>query len=1093
MNNLCRSLLGAALFTGGLAAQAQGLEGIIVEDYYTISAADADYLNNTVGVTFPIAEGAKVYRIYVDMAPNYKLNTVNGSPLPQGGGPSPNPLDFTTTTTFWNEDGFGTEVPPQTARFDDAAAFDSYITIGLSGRSGGAVGCGTNTQQAGTLKTADTNGNLTLCAVYSGFPNAATADGNVPPTSTIPALTYNLGGEIDFTGLQADGSELIVIGDAWATLPNGPGVDPAGTNRVLIAQLTTDGDLSFHINVQLQTPDNSALETYVWQTAGAGEVVSPFLTYPAAGTPDCNGVVGGPDVPGTACDDNNVCTINDTWDPNCVCVGTLEDTDGDGVCNGNDNCPNVPGQQGSACSDGNACTINDVLNASCVCTGTLQDTDGDGICNADDDCPNLAGEQGDACDDGNANTTGDVITAACVCVGTLAEDCEGVPGGPAQPGTACDDADACTSNDVYDPNCVCVGTFDDEDGDGICDANDPCDNNTDGDACDDGDACTVNDVLDNCVCAGVAGPDSDGDGVLDCNDDCPNLAGEQGDPCDDLNPNTTGDVITAACVCAGTLANDCEGVPGGPAQPGTSCDDADDCTTADVWSASCVCAGTFEDTDGDGTCDANDGCPSDENKIAPGVCGCGNAEPGTACDDGIAGTINDQINASCVCQGTPQGTDCLGVPGGSALPGTPCDDLDPETGNDTWSPTCVCEGQALDCLGVPGGPATIGSTCNDGDVCTTGDVYNASCVCEGSFQDTDADGVCNANDPCPNLADLVNGDPCDDLNANTQNDVVTNCVCAGTPIGGCTENLTLSITLDANGAQTNWTLYDATETGIIDQGGPYTNGTAGTVITEDLCVPAGCYHLRFSDSGNDGITGGGYVLRNAANRRILDATMGSFTTTSEIGGTARTFCVPIGGLQILSNWCDRSNLLVTSPVYCNSQPGVTGYQWWIYNPHGSYNRRVTTTTTTFIPVNLNSNPVPTNTWLNIRVRPVFSGQSSEFGPACRVRFIPNTAGPGSGREMLFDEATSVTMNLYPNPNRDGLLTLSMEGVDVADETMVDIDIHNMLGARVHTERAVAAEGVVNHRMELGSALGAGLYMVNVTIDGKLYTQRLVIQ
>jgi hypothetical protein len=94
------------------------------------------YLNNTAGVTYPITAGTKVYRIYVDMAPNYKLNTVNGSPLPQGGGLSPNPLDFTTTTTFWNEDGFGGEVPPQTARFDDAAAFDSYITIGTTGRSG---------------------------------------------------------------------------------------------------------------------------------------------------------------------------------------------------------------------------------------------------------------------------------------------------------------------------------------------------------------------------------------------------------------------------------------------------------------------------------------------------------------------------------------------------------------------------------------------------------------------------------------------------------------------------------------------------------------------------------------------------------------------------------------------------------------------------------------------------------------------------------------------------------------------------------------------------------------------------------------------
>jgi hypothetical protein len=46
------------------------------------------------------------------------------------------------------------------------------------------------------------------------------------------------------------------------------------------------------------------------------------------------------------------------------------DTDGDGVCDLDDNCPTTPGQIGSACSDGNACTINDVLDANCACVGT---------------------------------------------------------------------------------------------------------------------------------------------------------------------------------------------------------------------------------------------------------------------------------------------------------------------------------------------------------------------------------------------------------------------------------------------------------------------------------------------------------------------------------------------------------------------------------------------------------------------------------------------------------------------------------------------------------------------------------------------------
>ena len=67
------------------------------------------------------------------------------------------------------------------------------------------------------------------------------------------------------------------------------------------------------------------------------------------------------------------------------------DSDGDGLCDATDTCPNIVGQIGSSCDDGNMCTINDVLNSGCQCTGTFQDSDGDGTCDANDNCPSLAG------------------------------------------------------------------------------------------------------------------------------------------------------------------------------------------------------------------------------------------------------------------------------------------------------------------------------------------------------------------------------------------------------------------------------------------------------------------------------------------------------------------------------------------------------------------------------------------------------------------------------------------------------------------------------------------------------------------------------
>ena len=143
-----------------------------------------------------------------------------------------------------------------------------------------------------------------------------------------------------------------------------------------------------------------------------------------------------------------------------------------------------------------------------------------------------------------------------------------------------------------------------------------------------------------------------------------------GAPCDDNNANTTNDVYNASCVCAGTLLptctdgimngtetgvdcggscpacpTDCDPNTAGIQSPDSSCDDSDACTTNDVYNESCVCDGTFQDIDGDGTCDADDNCPSIE-----GV-------QGDPCDDGNANTSGDVIIENCICQGILTGID----------------------------------------------------------------------------------------------------------------------------------------------------------------------------------------------------------------------------------------------------------------------------------------------------------------------------------------------------------------------------------------------------------------------------------------------------
>ncbi|HLF63948.1 MAG TPA: T9SS type A sorting domain-containing protein [Saprospiraceae bacterium] len=60
-----------------------------------------------------------------------------------------------------------------------------------------------------------------------------------------------------------------------------------------------------------------------------------------------------------------------------------------------------------------------------------------------------------------------------------------------------------------------------------------------------------------------------------------------------------------------------------------------------------------EDSDHDDTGNACDDCPDDPGSIDPGICGCGNLQPGAPCDDMNTHTILDVITENCNCKGIP--------------------------------------------------------------------------------------------------------------------------------------------------------------------------------------------------------------------------------------------------------------------------------------------------------------------------------------------------------------------------------------------------------------------------------------------------------
>ena len=89
--------------------------------------------------------------------------------------------------------------------------------------------------------------------------------------------------------------------------------------------------------------------------------------------------------PGEACDDGDDCTYEDAYNAACTCVGIFVDTDGDGTCDVEDECPNnaLLSESGLcgcvSLTDANGNGLPDCIE---ICT---TDLDGDGVC-ADDDC-----------------------------------------------------------------------------------------------------------------------------------------------------------------------------------------------------------------------------------------------------------------------------------------------------------------------------------------------------------------------------------------------------------------------------------------------------------------------------------------------------------------------------------------------------------------------------------------------------------------------------------------------------------------------------------------------------------------------------------
>ncbi len=238
-------LLVIALIIAGACLHAQnGLENIIVEKYYISNAADS------IGSSGPLPVGSVTYRIYVDMLPGYTFQMAYGN--------ATHNLKFTTTTSFFNNLDYGSTTPnySKTNARKNTVMLDSWLSVGAACNGNFGV---LKSEDNGVSNVVNLNGLLANTDTSMGIP-LTTQDGLIagsPQSVTMVGITNQ-------TDVFSDGSvvgnSFILNNAAWSSLSGSTG--PTSTNRVLIAQITTNGAFHYELNIQIGTP-TGGVQNYV--------------------------------------------------------------------------------------------------------------------------------------------------------------------------------------------------------------------------------------------------------------------------------------------------------------------------------------------------------------------------------------------------------------------------------------------------------------------------------------------------------------------------------------------------------------------------------------------------------------------------------------------------------------------------------------------------------------------------------------------------------------------------------------------------------------------------------------------------------------
>ena len=178
--------------------------------------------------------------------------------------------------------------------------------------------------------------------------------------------------------------------------------------------------------------------------------------------------------------------------------------------------------------------------------------------------------------------------------------------------------------------------------------------------------------------------------------------------------------------------------------------------------------------------------------------------------------------------------------------------------------------------------------------------------------------------------------------------------------------------------------------------------------------------------------------------------------------------------------------MATTTLYALTQHVSQQHQFWFFDPHGSFGRRIDRTPNMVRPNQMITVPLPLDMDLNVLVHVRVGGIWSPFGAACRVRL------PGGGGRQQRDASADPAFSVYPAPVRDGRVTVRMDNLHNGEQH-VQVEVFGTLGERVYQDAFANDGDVLNTVLDIGEGYAPGMYTAPLLGNGVPQMQRLIIE